>query len=349
MSDPATPGNVEAGATATDRYARQKRFAPIGADGQERLRAAQVLVIGGGALGAAAVEGLTRAGVGNITIVDRDLVEDHNLHRQGLFTEADADQGVPKAAALAKHAGALNRDVTITPIVSEAHANNLPQWIATHDLVIDGTDNFRTRHQINDACYQANTAWIYGGCVGAESIAAAFVPGHGPGCFRCLQGEEPPAGSVATCQSAGVILPAVWQTAAWQLSFALQILTGHEVPRVLRSGNCWTGKQHNLDLKDLAVADCPTCGVNADYPALHNATIPATVMCGREAVQINLQRPTDLTALAASVPAPLCNEWLVRWSEREDITLTAFADGRVLVQGVASVDRARALVDRWLS
>ena len=161
----------------SDRYSRQVRFPGIGAAGQERLRAARVLVIGCGALGTVAVDLLARAGVGHVTIADRDFVELSNLQRQLLFDEADAASGTPKAVAAAAAVARINSEVEVLPVVADVTPDNVERLLEDAQVVLDGTDNFETRLLINDACVKHGVPWIYGGAIGSTGMSrASSVP-----------------------------------------------------------------------------------------------------------------------------------------------------------------------------
>ena len=142
------------------RYSRQERFAPIGREGQERLRASRVLGEGGGALGSVLAETMVRAGVGRLTMVDRDLVEPSNLQRQSLFDEDDAARARPKAVAAEARLRRLNSDVAVSGIVADVDPGNAADLVREVDLVLDGTDNFETRYLVNDVCLRAGVPWV---------------------------------------------------------------------------------------------------------------------------------------------------------------------------------------------
>src|ERR671912_38776 len=138
-----------------ERYSRQILFEGIGAEGQRRIREGRVLVVGCGALGSAQVEALARAGVRRLRIADRDFVEESNLQRQTLFTERDARERLPKAAAAARRVAEINSDVTVEAEVLDVNNSNVERLVEGCDVVVDGTDNFATRYLVNDACVKA--------------------------------------------------------------------------------------------------------------------------------------------------------------------------------------------------
>ena len=175
-----------------DRYSRQILFDSIGTDGQSRLLASRVLIVGCGALGSAQAEALARAGVGRLRIADRDFVESSNLQRQTMFTESDASERLPKAIACASHIREINSEVTVDPEIVDVNHSNVERLISECDVVLDGTDNFSTRYLINDACVKHNVTWIYGAAVGSYGVTMTIRPSDGP-CLRCVFPEPPPA------------------------------------------------------------------------------------------------------------------------------------------------------------
>jgi len=174
-----------------DRYSRQILFSGIGEEGQRRLLAAQVLIVGCGALGSAHAEALARAGVGHLRIVDRDFVEPSNLQRQTMFTESDAEKRLPKAIAAANHLREINSGIEVEPHIIDVNYSTVERLIETCDVVIDGTDNFSTRYLINDACVKHDINWIYGAAVGSYGVTMTIRP-HQTACLRCIFEEAPP-------------------------------------------------------------------------------------------------------------------------------------------------------------
>jgi len=332
-----------------DRYSRQVRFAPIGTQGQARLTKARVAVIGCGALGTAIAEQLCRAGVGFLRLIDRDFVEWSNLQRQSLFSEDDARRSAPKAVAAAERLRAINSTGVIEPLVEDLRAANAERLLAGVDLVLDGCDNFPTRHLVNEVCCKHRTPWIYGACVGSYGLSVAIIPGRTP-CLRCLQDELPGAGETPTCDTAGIISPAVQLVAAWQVAEALKLLTGDiaAVRRELWASDLWRGTFQRLRLDQWRQPGCAVCGDAPTYPLLSAGDDAAVVLCGRDAVQLR-RGAVELSALAGRLgPAlVLANDYLVRWRDG-GATATCFRDGRVIVQGVSDAIAARALCDRWL-
>jgi molybdopterin/thiamine biosynthesis adenylyltransferase len=333
----------------SERYSRQERFAPIGIAGQQRLTTARVAVIGCGALGTAIAEQLCRAGVGFLRLIDRDFVEWSNLQRQSLFSEDDARRAAPKAVAAAERLRAVNSTCIVEPLVEDLRAANAERLLSGAALVLDGCDNFPTRHLVNEACCKLGVPWIYGACVGSYGLSAPIIPGQSP-CLRCLQDELPGAGETPTCDTAGIIPPAVQMVAAWQVAEALKLLVGDQaaVRRELWASDLWRGTFQRLRLDQWRQPGCAVCGAAPTYPLLSAGDDAAVVLCGRDAVQLR-RGAIELSALAGRLGPALvvANDHLVRWRDG-GATATCFGDGRVIVQGVSDASAARAFCDRWL-
>ena len=158
------------------RYHRQMLLPGFGADGQERLGKSAAIVVGCGALGCTIADGLARAGVGHLRLVDRDIVEETNLQRQVLFDEKDARDGSPKAEAAARRLRAVNSAIQIEPVIADVSGRNVESLVDGMDVVVDGTDNFQTRYLVNDACVKLGVPLVYGGVVGTVGMGMVIVP-----------------------------------------------------------------------------------------------------------------------------------------------------------------------------
>ena len=335
------------------RYLKQERVAAIGPEGQHRLGQAAVLVVGVGALGSLIVEQLVRAGVGTVRLVDRDLVERTNLQRQLLYTEADADAAIPKAAAAADRLRAVNSEVVVEAFVEDFTAASARRLLGNSDLILDGTDNLETRYLINDLALAEDTPWIYGGCVGTFGQAAAIVPGRTP-CLRCLFPEPPPADAMPTCDTAGVLGPSVHAVASIQSALAMRLLVaGRDAVRpAMTVLDPWEGICRQVTLGS-PVAGCPACGSGTFDWLSGERGIAAVALCGRNAVQIGAGEPFDLDSVADRLAADGAIErtrFLTRWRprERDGWTVTLFPDGRTIIEGTEDVAAARSLHAKWI-
>jgi adenylyltransferase/sulfurtransferase len=331
------------------RYSRQEIFAGIGREGQERIRRASVLLVGCGALGSVLAETMVRGGVGRLTIVDRDFVELSNLQRQSLFEEEDAARSLPKAVAAEARLRRANSEVAVHAIVADVDGSNADAFVRGMDLVLDGTDNFETRFLLNDACLRARVPWVYGACIAAHGMALAIQPGTTP-CLRCVLGGRPAPGTGETCDTAGVIAPAVHAVAAIQAAEALKLLAGRTEALLpgLVNVDLWTGSFEIVDLGGRT----PWCAACTEGRYEQEAAAATTVLCGRDAVQLKAAPGAELNLerLAARLRAAgevVANDHLVRLRAPE-AEIVVFADGRAIVKGTADAARARSVYARYV-
>jgi molybdopterin/thiamine biosynthesis adenylyltransferase len=334
----------------SSRYSRQERFAGVGPGGQERIRAAEVAIVGVGALGSVLAEIMTRAGVGRLTLIDRDYVEASNLQRQSLFTEEDAERGLPKAVAAAARLRAINSEVEVRAAVADFAADQALALLGTPSLVLDGTDNFEARFLLNDVCLRADIPWVYGGCVGAQGLCLLVRPRVSP-CLRCVLGEKPLPGSGPTCDTAGVISPIVHVIAGLQAAEGLKVLAGRVEAFLpgLVSVDLWSGAFEVMDLRGRAPW-CPAC-MEARYDYADAPGSSAAVLCGRDAVQLRREGgPIDLASLAGRLRTAgdvTANEHLVRFRVA-GTEIVVFGDGRAIVKGVRDATEARGVYARYV-
>ncbi|MEM7311491.1 MAG: ThiF family adenylyltransferase, partial [Planctomycetota bacterium] len=345
-----TEGSDDGDATQ-DRFDRQTRFAPLGAEGQERLSQSRALLVGCGALGGVLAQTLVRAGVGELTLVDRDVVELSNLPRQVLFEERHALEEVPKVDAAEETLTRIGGPTRLRPHAAHLDGRNLERLAKGADVLLDGTDNLPTRYLLNDFAVARGVPWVYAGVVGAEGLVLAIRPGSGP-CLRCVFPEPPPPGTLATCDTAGVILPAVGAVASLAAGLALRLLAGRgdDLAPALLSIDAWSGRVRTIQLaRD---PDCPTCA-RGELPFLEAApSRKPVVLCGRGAVQVvGVAAAPDPDALFERVQSVASDARrsgdLLRFTV-DGHRLTVFPDGRALIEGTEDPDRARALYDRWI-
>ena len=335
-----------------ERYSRQILFEGIGEEGQRRIRESRVLIVGCGALGSSHVEMLARAGVGKLRIVDRDFVEESNLQRQTMFTEADARERVPKAVAAARRVAEINSEVECAGEVADVNQSNVERLIEACDVVLDGTDNFATRYLLNDACVKHGVAWVYGAAVGSYGVTMTIRPRVTP-CLRCVFPDEPAAASAPTCDTAGVVMPIISVVAAVQVAEALKLMTGRteSLHGGLMQFDVWRNEWRRVGLKRRA-PDCPACVLGRFETLEAEAGDMTTVLCGRNAVQVTPRRAAtvDLDSLAArlrSAGEVKSNPYLVRLRAGE-YELTVFKDARAIVSGTDDAVVARSLYARYV-
>lgn len=336
-----------------DRYSRQQLFPPIGKEGQKKIRKKHVLIIGAGALGSGSAEILVRAGIGTLTIVDRDYIEASNLQRQQLYTEDDVKAKLPKAIAAKTRLTAINSEVIINAIVGDATPEKLAQLIKDIDLIIDATDNFETRLAINDIAQKFNIPWIYGACVGSVGMSYTIIPNKTP-CLNCLLKTIPLQG--LTCDTGGIIAPAVQMVIVHQTAEAFKILV--EDWEALRlsfvSFDLWRNQYTQMKMGRAKDPTCLSCGKERTYPYLQSENMTkSTVLCGRDTVQVRPSQEGEinlhdlanqLRQLGYNVNG---NPFLIsiEWAENR---VVIFNDGRALVHGTKDLTEARTIYQRLL-
>ncbi|MDX8364738.1 thiazole biosynthesis adenylyltransferase ThiF [Cytobacillus sp. IB215665] len=337
----------------SERYSRQQLFLPIGETGQQKISNKHVLLIGAGALGTGNAEALVRAGVGKLTIVDRDYVEWSNLQRQQLYSEIDAQERIPKAVAAKSRLQAINSHVEINAHVADVSVQEMEELVLGVDLILDATDNFDTRLLINDISQKYEIPWIYGACVGSYGISYTIVPGITP-CLHCLL-ETVPLGGM-TCDTAGIISPAVQMVVAYQTSEALKILVEDwaALRKKLVSFDLWKNQHSAISVDRVKKTECSSCGEGRTYPFLsYENQTKSAILCGRDAVQIRPPKKIDrdlekvaelLKSQGGTVER---NPYLVAF-ETGQHRLVIFKDGRVLVHGTKEISEARSLYHKYL-
>jgi adenylyltransferase/sulfurtransferase len=332
----------------SERYSRQTRFSGLGEAGQKQLLQSHVAIVGCGALGTFQANSLARAGVGKLTIIDRDYVEWSNLQRQFLFDEADAREGAPKAAAAARRLAQVNSECEVFPVVADLTASNAEDLLQGADLLLDGTDNFETRYLINDFAVMQHVSWVYGAAVGSYGIITPFLPRAA--CFRCIY-PDPPAGAQPTCETAGVLNQVTSIVASHQSALAMQILTAPaaSVPLLITTVDVWSGRVRQIG-QPAADPDCPACG-RREFEFLNATRRTPISLCGRNAVQIHERsRPLDLCHLREQL-APLgevrANEFALRFFP-QPYEMTIFPDGRAIIKGTTDIGVARSLYARYV-
>jgi molybdopterin/thiamine biosynthesis adenylyltransferase len=335
--------------TPEERYSRQVLFRGIGAEGQRRLAAARVVIVGCGATGSAVASLLARAGVGTLRIIDRDYVEPSNLQRQSLFDENDAAESVPKAIAAARKMAAFNSEIVVEPQVADLTPANVETLLARPDLVLDGTDNFETRYLVNDYAVQQGVPWIYAAAVGSYGVTMDVLPGE-TACLACVF-PAPPRGVVETCDTSGILNSVVSLVASIQATEALKLLVGarDRLRRTLLSFDLWTNERSEISTAHPR-ADCQTCA-EREFIHLEGQGRPHITLCGRNSVQIHeRQRPIDFAEMSERLKphgTVRHNDFVLKFW-RDDYEMTLFPDGRAIIKGTTDTAVARSLYARYV-
>jgi molybdopterin/thiamine biosynthesis adenylyltransferase len=356
-----------------ERYSRQVLFPGIGEAGQQRLASAHAAIIGVGATGATTASLLARAGVGHLTLIDRDFVEPSNLQRQMLFDEADAREALPKAEAARRHLALINSSVRVTAHIADLVPGNIADLLPAPkdggpDILLDCTDNFETRYLLNDFSVRDSRPWIYAAAVGAYAATMNILPRSGDdlgaphldsemwvatnptACLACIF-PSAPVGNVETCDTAGILSTAVNLAASLQATEALKFLTdqSHLMRRTLISYNLWNGEHSEINTSSPRT-DCEVCGQRI-FRFLSGDARPHITLCGRNSVQIHEHhKPLDLVELKSRLQSlgPVRANGLLLRFDYAPYTLTVFPDGRALIQGTTDTGLARSLYARFI-
>lgn len=336
-----------------ERYSRQILFAPIGESGQNKIKQKHVLIIGAGALGTSNAEMLARAGVGKLTIIDRDYVEWSNLQRQQLYVEKDAENRLPKAEAARTHLQEINSEVIVRAFVEDVTSANIEEWIQDVDVIVDSTDNFETRLLINDAAVKYSIPWVYGGCVGSYGLSFTILPKSTP-CLHCLLKHIPFDG--LTCDTVGVISPIVSMVTSHQTAEVLKLLVEDEenLRSKLVSFDLWKNQYSSVNMSRLKNDACPTCGTNPVFPYLTaERETKAAVLCGRDTVQIRPSADKQISfekiseRLKPIADAFLENPFLLSFTFGGH-RVVLFKDGRALIHGTKDIAEAKSIYNRYI-
>ncbi len=312
-----------------DRYSRQELL--LGKANQKKVKKSIVAIVGIGALGTVAAELLTRTGMGKLILIDRDIIEESNLQRQLLFTEKDI--GKSKAKVAEEKLKEINSLVKLESYALHLNSENI-SLLKEADLVLDCTDNLKTRFLINDFCRKEKITWIYASAIRTEGYVMPILP-QGP-CLRCFLKEA----NLETCDTAGVLNTITTSIAALQVTLAIKILVGEKVEPLLYHYDIWKQKFRSLKIKQNP--KCPTC--RGDYQFLNHQEEPVTKFCSAGKYQITGKK-VNLTEIKK------------RWSKLgkvvdDGITLRfgkiiLFADGRALIEAKTE-EEARSLYGKWV-
>ena len=278
------------------RYARQLVLGGFGPAAQERLANGRVLIVGAGGLGSPAASYLAAAGVGTISLVDTDVVDVTNLHRQLLYTTPDV--GRRKLDVARERLHAINPQVVVHTHDTRLRAENAASLVAGHDVVIDATDNFPTRYAINDACLAHGIPFVYGSVARFDGQVSVFAAPGGP-CYRCLFPVMPAPGTVPTCAEEGVLGVVPGIIGLHQATEAIKLLTAIGTPLV---GHLLLVDLLAQDSQRIAIArrpDCLTCG------DVRTPSLPA--------MSIQHLNPADVAALLTGDDAPIIIDVREQW------------------------------------
>jgi adenylyltransferase/sulfurtransferase len=330
---PAVAGGAELTGDEIQRYSRQLMLEEIGFEGMEKIRNAKVCVVGAGGIGNPVITQLVAMGVGNLRIVDRDVIEITNLHRQHLYT--DDDIGRVKVEAAAERLRRINPGVQIEPVPTSVTKFTAESIVKGFDIVIDALDSVDARYALNDACIKHNVPLIYAGALGVTGSVSTILPNKSA-CLRCmfpeLNEEEMPA-----CSTEGVHPSILYLVAGIQVSEAVKLIMGKE-PTL-------ANKLLYVDLNELSFdrvqmsrqQECPSCGTARKEPILSVSKLIIEELCGRD-------RGKRTWTVTPAEPVPVNLGGIVKNAEslgyevktRGKLGITAVNTGRMSVSFLSS-------------
>lgn len=334
-----------------NRYNRQQILHNIGEEGQKKLGESHVIIIGCGALGTAAANNLARAGIGKISILDRDFVELNNLQRQMLFDENDVSK--PKAIAATQKLEAINSDIELIPLVKDLNHTNVEEIIKEVDLVLDGTDNIQTRMLINDVCVREKIPWIYTGAIGTSGMTMNILPDAA--CIRCLYPSIPKPGSLPTCDTMGVLNTITVIMGSMASTQTIKILLGEAEPKNEHDSSLIVYDAWNNSFDEILVRkneECACCvDGNYDYLDSEDREVISS-LCGRNAIQITPAdaKELDLYELASKLEHlgdVKCAAFILLFKVSE-YEISIFRDGRAIIKGTNDEKVARSVYARYI-
>ncbi len=294
--DPTVATGIDLSPEELRRYARHLIMPEVGREGQEKLKAARVLLVGAGGLGSPLGLYLAAAGVGTLGLVEFDTVDESNLQRQVLYGQSDV--GRPKLEAAIERLREINPHIRLVPHAERLESSNALELFADYDLIVDGTDNFPTRYLVNDACVLSGKPNVYGSIFRFEGQVSIFWGARGP-CYRCLFPEPPPPGSVPSCAEGGVlgVLPGI--IGSLQANEAIKLILGAGDPLI---GRLVLFDAMGFKFRELKLKKSPDCPVCSEQPTV-TELIDYEAFCGltpaEEEPMPNADEltPTELKAL----------------------------------------------------
>lgn len=326
------------------RYERQTRFQPFGETGQAQLEQTKIMVLGAGALGSHIIDQLARMGAHQLAVVDMDIVELSNLHRQTLYDEQDAQHMTSKVEALKQKVFNINQHVQLKAYHQELLSTNIEDIIKDFqpDIILDGMDHFKIRYLINEVCHKLNIPWIYGAAVGSKGTIYG-IDFTGP-CLKCLLQQVPQ--TAESCAINGVLPPIISIVASYEVAEAIRYISGYGFSQQLITLDAFNIQHQSLNISQLKDDQCPVCHFQ-QYEVLNtkqNHTIEP--LCG-DSVRFRL--PEHSFDYASDFPGHMIKSTpFAKLFQHGELTFTLFKDGRMNVHGITEETDVHALYHQLL-
>lgn len=343
-----------------DRYHRQRIVEGFGDDGQLAIKQATVAIVGLGALGCLSASMLARAGIGNLILIDRDVVEKTNLQRQLLFTEEDASLNLPKAVAAKQALCQINSEINICCHIEDLNTANAERILDGSTILVDGLDNFQAKYLLNDYAIKHKIPYMFAGVIAGHGNVMTVLPEPKPSpCLRCMFSIESLSTAQNTCEASGVLSPAVGIAASCQAMDVLKYATGNrnKISNTLLTFDLWNSISKRIPYGK-PITDCPCCSEQKFEFLNCPDTEQPIALCGQDTVQIPPSSKLNLSDVEHKL-----NEYgtcfrcdfLVRSTLNEEIgeqgnpiELLCFKNGRILVHGTQDIGRAKAIYARYV-
>lgn len=328
-----------------ERYARHLVLPEIGQKGQKTLKESSVAIFGLGALGATITDTLARTGIGHLKLIDRDFVEISNMNHQILYDEKDI--GKSKAEVAEERVREINSDVEVESIVTNIDSGNIEKLIEDVDLVMDGSDNLELRYLTNDACVKKEIPWIYSAVLGTYGMNKPILPERNA-CLRCFFPEKPSAGSLETCETAGVLFTLPRLIANISSTEAVRLLLGEEVREELLTIDVWT-TDFELTKIERRKESCETCS-KKEYKFLEREEDTVTELCGRDSIQISPAEDQELNLEDLGKrfeKGDMMGDRMLK-VELDQYELNIFEDGRAIIKGTDDPKKAQSLYSQYI-
>jgi len=323
------------------KYEKHILLGEIGEEGQRKLMDSDIIIIGCGATGCVTAINMVRSGIGKVTIIDRDVVDESNLQRQILFDEGDI--GKEKALIAEKKLKKANSFLKVRGIVDHVCPSNIEKLIKGKDIVLDCTDNMETRFLINDACVKMNLPWIYCGAIATYGMVKAIIPKK-TACLRCIF-PSPPA-NIPTCDTAGILTTVPIILASIQSTLAIKYIVEGSIDGNLIMYDPWYNHFDSIDIE--RKKDCECCGKGI-YDFLEEKE-RAIKLCGKEGVIIISKQQISFPLLQKKLErfGKVKREGAILKFCTNDYEIHIFESGRAIIYGIDDVREAQILYEKYV-
>jgi adenylyltransferase/sulfurtransferase len=324
-----------------ERYQKHILLKEIGKRGQKRLTESSVIIVGCGAIGSVAAINLVRSGIGRVTIVDRDIIDEGNLQRQFLFEEEDI--GKEKAVIAEKKLRRMNSLVNVNGIIADVDSSNIKKIVENKDIIIDGTDNMITRFLINDVSVMKKIPWIYCGVIATYGMVKAIIP-EKSACFQCMFPSVPL--NLPTCNTAGILTSVPSILASIQSTIVIKYIVERTMGKDLIVYDPWYNSFESIKIEKREKCRC--CAQKKfDFLKEKEGVVK---ICGKDALIIPGEKPVSLPSIKKKLEevGRVEIERTVLKFYKGKYEIHIFESGRAIVYGTDDKSKAQSLYDKYV-